>query len=366
MKIAYFIRNIGVSGGVKVILQHVMMLKEEGYDVTLFTQHVKDSWDLQEKPVIIQPDNLKALSDFDIIVASVYNDVKKLFINGAHKLVHLCQGYEPIDYLSRITGESMGERYQRKGFFSTLERRLDLVKFKKRIRQIEEVYALPTYKAAVSKHLVGLLEGKYGQRCALIQNGIDLNTFRPNQQRKWGENGKIRVLSVGSANMGSKGIADTLDAIKLLKEKGVDVELIRVSPDLPTRREKESGLVNGYRTGLKEKEMAELYRETDVFISSSLEGEGFGLPAVEALASGVPSILTNVSAYKNFYEDSSFGYFVQTHSPVKIAQGVEKFIHDIEFRNQCVKKGLLAAAEFSLERTKKDLVRLVESLRREC
>jgi glycosyltransferase involved in cell wall biosynthesis len=363
MKIAYFIRNIGVSGGVKVILQHVMMLKEEGYDVTLFTQHVKDSWDLQETPVIMQPDNLKALSDFDIIVASVYNDVKKLFIHGTHKLVHLCQGYEPIDYLSRITGESIGERYQRKGFFSTLERRLDLVKFKKRIRQIEEVYALPTYKAAVSKHLVELLEGKYGQRCALIQNGIDLNTFRPNKQRKWGENGKIRLLSVGSANVGFKGIADTIDTVELLKKKGIDVELIRVSPGLPTRRETESGLVHSYRTGLKEKEMADLYRETDVFISSSLEGEGFGLPAVEALASGVPSILTEVSTYKNFHEDPGFAHFVPTHSPAKIAQGVEKFINDVEFRSQCVEKGLRVAVEFSLERTKKDLIWFIEGLR---
>jgi glycosyltransferase involved in cell wall biosynthesis len=365
MKIAYFIRNIGVSGGVKVILQHVMMLKEEGYDVTLFTQHVKDSWDLKETPVIMEPDNLKTLSGFDIIVASAYNDVKKLFMSGAKKLVHLCQGYEPIDYLSRIAGESTGERYQRKGFFATLERRLDLMKFKKRIRQIEAIYALPTYKAAVSKHLVKLLEGKYGQKCTLIQNGIDLNIFQPNPQRTWGGSGKIRVLSVGSADVGFKGIVDTIDAVEFLKKKGIDIELIRVSPSLPTRRERESSLIHSYRSGLKEKEMADLFRETDIFISSSLEGEGFGLPAIEALASGVPSILTEVSTYKNFHEKIDYAYFVPTHSPKRIAQGVEKFIHDIGFRNQCVKKGLRVAAEFSLERTKKDLIRLVESLRRE-
>jgi glycosyltransferase involved in cell wall biosynthesis len=363
MRIAYFIRNIGVSGGVKVVLQHVKMLKEEGYDITLFTEQVKDPWDLKEMPVIMEPDNLRDLSGFDIIVASVYHDVKKLFMKGARKLVHLCQGYEPIDYLSRISGESITERYQRRGLFSAIESQLDLVKFKRRIRQIEAVYALPTYKAAVSKHLVELLEGRYGQRCALIQNGIDLNTFRPDQERTWGENGKIRVLSVGSADVGFKGIADTLDAVALLKEKGLDVELMRVSPGLPSQREKEGGLVHRYRTGLKEKEMADIYRNTDIFISSSLEGEGFGLPAIEALASGVPSILTEVSTYKNFHEDAGFAHFVPTHSPEKIAQGVEKFIHDAEFRSQCVQKGLGVAATFSLERTKEDLIRFIEGLR---
>ena len=365
MRIAYFIRNIGVSGGVKVVLQHVKMLKEEGYDVTLFTEQVKDPWDLKEMPVILQPDDLNDMSEFDIIVASIYHDVKKLFTRGARKLVHLCQGYEPIDYLSRITRESITERYQRRGIFSALESHLDLIKFKRRIRQIEAVYALPTYKAAVSKHLVELLEGKYGQRCALIQNGIDLNTFRPDQQREWGKNGKIRVLSVGSADVGFKGIADTLDAVKMLKEKGIDLELIRVSPGLPSRREKEGGLVHSYHTGLKETEMAELYRETDIFISSSLEGEGFGLPAIEALASGVPSILTEVSTYKNFDENPGFAHFVPTHSPKKIAEGVEKFINDVQFRNQCVEMGSRVAAKFALQKTKEDLIRFVESFRKE-
>lgn len=365
MRIAYFIRNIGVSGGVKVVLQHVKMLKEEGYDVTLFTEQVKDPWDLKEMPVILQPDDLNDMSEFDIIVASIYHDVKKLFTRGARKLVHLCQGYEPIDYLSRITRESITERYQRRGIFSALESHLDLIKFKRRIRQIEAVYALPTYKAAVSKHLVELLEGKYGQRCALIQNGIDLNTFRPDQQREWGKNGKIRVLSVGSADVGFKGIADTLDAVKMLKEKGIDLELIRVSPGLPSRREKEGGLVHSYRTGLKETEMAELYRETDIFISSSLEGEGFGLPAIEALASGVPSVLTEVSTYKNFDENPGFAHFVPTHSPKKIAEGVEKFINDVQFRNQCVEMGSRVAAKFALQKTKEDLIRFVESFRKE-
>jgi len=365
MRIAYFIRNIGISGGVKVVLQHVKMLKEEGYDVTLFTEQVKDPWDLKEMPVILQPDDLNEMSEFDIVVASIYHDVKKLFTRGARKLVHLCQGYEPIDYLSRITRESITERYQRRGIFSALESHLDLIKFKRRIRQIEAVYALPTYKAAVSKHLVELLEGKYGQRCTLIQNGIDLNTFWPDQQREWGKNGKIRLLSVGSADVGFKGIADTLDAVKLLKEKGIDLELIRVSPGLPSRREKEGCLVHSYHTGLKETEMAELYRETDIFISSSLEGEGFGLPAIEALASGVPSILTEVSTYKNFDENPGFAHFVPTHSPKKIAEGVEKFINDVQFRNQCVEMGSRVAAKFALQKTKEDLIRFVESFRKE-
>ena len=74
---------------------------------------------------------------------------------------------------------------------------MDLMKFKKRIKEIESIYALPTVKAAVSKHLVELLEKRYQQKCFLIQNGIDTHIFYPDGRRVWGENPRIRILSVG-------------------------------------------------------------------------------------------------------------------------------------------------------------------------
>ena len=362
MKIGYFIKNIGVSGGVKVVLQHVKMLKDAGYDVTLYTQQIKDAWDRVDIPIHICKDDLSDLPECDVIIGSVYNDVKRLHKSNKGKIVHLCQGYEPIDYMSRITRESITERYQRKGLLSFVERYFDTVKFKKRIREIEAIYALPTHKAAVSKHLVQLISERYRQKCALIQNGIDLNVFHPAEKREWGKNGKIRILSMGSMNVGFKGIPDTLEAVKELQRKGVNVELVRVSPGPQSKAEEQSGLVKEYHHGLKEHEMAEVYRGADIYISSSLEGEGFGLPAIEALASGIPSVLTEVSTYLNFDDTHDYAYFVPVHNPAKIAEGVLAFIQNPSFRHVCMERGLMIAREYSLEKTKQYLVAFVESL----
>ena len=144
----------------------------------------------------------------------------------------------------------------------------------------------------------------------------------------WGENGKIKILSVGPIQVGFKGIPDTLGAIRMLKEKGVPIEFIRVSHHPPSEREEVGTVVDQYYMNLKEKEMGELYRNSDIFISSSLEGEGFGLPAMEALACGVPSILTEISSYKNFDAKRDFAYFVSTHRPDRIAEGVLTFMKD--------------------------------------
>ena len=114
---------------------------------------------------------------------------------------------------------------------------------------------------------------------------------------------------------------------------------------------------------LKEEERAELYRNADIFVSSSLEGEGFGLPAIEALACGVPSILTEISSYINFDGERDFAYFFPTHRPDRIAEGVLTFIEDRGLREKCQEKGIDVARGFTLERTGQDLKNLIEGLR---
>jgi alpha-1,3-rhamnosyl/mannosyltransferase len=100
----------------------------------------------------------------------------------------------------------------------------------------------------------------------------------------------------------------------------------------------------------------------DIFISSSLEGEGFGLPAMEALASGIPSILTEISSYLNFDEKKDFAYFVPTHRPDKIAEGILTFIEDRELRERCRERGMSVSKGFTLERTKQDLGNFMKRL----
>jgi glycosyltransferase involved in cell wall biosynthesis len=374
MKIGYFIRNYvledgygksAISGGVKVVSQHVKLIHEMGYEVLLVTKNMQmgsnlTELNLYEKPTLVRTED--DIPECDIYVGSLYSDVKRLFQRGKGRVVHLCQGYEPIDFTSRIEEGVITEKYLRKGVFS-IWRYVNVLKFKKRIKEIESIYALPTVKTAVSEHLAELIQERYRQKCFLIQNGIDPNIFYPNERRIWGEHGKIRILSVGPINVGFKGIPDTLQSIKILKDKGIKMEFIRVSPHPPSEREEVGKVVDQYYVNLKEKEMAELYRSMDIFISSSLEGEGFGLPAMEALASGVPSILTEISSYRNFGTGRDFAYFVPTHRPDRIAEAVLTFIEDRGLRERCQEKGIDVARGFTLERTRQDLVNFIEGLR---
>ncbi len=373
MKIGYYIRNYvlkdsygksTISGGGKVVSQHVKLLNEMGYETLLLTKKMQVESNLKELNLYEKPTLIRGEDDLprcDIYVGTMYNDLKWLFNMGKKKIAHLCQGYEVIDYLSRIKKEVLTEKYSRKGFVS-IWRYIDGLKFRRRVKQIESIYALPTIKAAVSRHLVELIQRQYHQDCFLIQNGIDPKIFYPDEKRIWGERGKIRILSVGPIHVGSKGIPDTLQSVKILKDRGIGIEFIRVSPHPPSEKEEVGKVVDQYYINLREKERAELYRSTDIFISSSLEGEGFGLPAMEALACGVPSILTEISSYQNFDTKRDFASFVPTHRPDRIAEGAMAMIKDRNLREKYREGGIRVAKEFTLERTKKDLSDFVKAM----
>lgn len=368
MKIGYFMSHIGRSGGVKVVLQHLMILREIGHEAILLTETMEDQLDpyqeMLDRLTIVRCKTLDNAPACDILIGTTIRDVGYLFRRSSGKVVHLCQGYEPFKYMGKIKKEFMPEKYSTdKSIVSILRRYIDMTKSKRKIKQIESIYALPTVKAAVSRFLADLIEKRYGQRCHLIQNGVDHRIFYPAEKRIWGENGEIKILSVGSVQVGFKGIEDTLRAIKLLKNRGIPVKLFRVSYTPPSRKELDGNLVDRFYTGLSEKEMAELYRNVDIFISSSLEVEGFGLPAMEALASGVPSILTEISSYKNFDLKSNFAYFVPTHRPDKIVEGVLSLIQDQKLREQYIRNGLEVAKQYSLKITKEHLEKFLRNMR---
>ncbi len=374
MKIGYFIRSYVVrdqhgkpafSGGIKIVSQHVKLLNEAGYETLLITKYLPADLhlaelNLYEFPVIVERD--EDIPDCDLYVGVAPADVQMLFGQGKGRVIHLCEGYEPIDYLSRIKGEVITERYLRRGILSKFKRRMDILKFNKRLKKLEAIYGLPTVKAAISKHLVELIENRFRQRCYLIQSGIDASIFYPREKKVWRENGKVKVLAVGPSQVGFKGIPDVLHAIRILKDRRIPIEFIRASPYPPSENEEVGKVTDRYSMNLKEKEMAELYREVDIFVSPSLEGEGLGLPALEALASGVPSILTEISSYKNFDEKRDFAYFVPAHHPEKIAEGVLTFIEDKTLREKHKQRGIEVARNFTLERTKRDLSGFIKEL----
>ncbi|MEX2273449.1 MAG: glycosyltransferase family 1 protein [Vicinamibacterales bacterium] len=94
--------------------------------------------------------------------------------------------------------------------------------------------------------------------------------------------------------------------------------------------------------------LAILYRLADVFVFPSLY-EGFGLPPLEAMASGTPVVTSNVSSLPEVVGDAAL--LVDPHDAEAIAAATERILTDGPLRRSLVQKGLARAHDFSWERS---------------
>ena len=97
---------------------------------------------------------------------------------------------------------------------------------------------------------------------------------------------------------------------------------------------------------LPEETLAVMYRLAGVFVFPSLY-EGFGLPPLEAMASGTPVVMSNVSSLPEVAGDAAV--LVDPYDPAAIADGIERVLTDDALRRDLTAKGLARAKQFSWE-----------------
>jgi glycosyltransferase involved in cell wall biosynthesis len=99
---------------------------------------------------------------------------------------------------------------------------------------------------------------------------------------------------------------------------------------------------------VSDKTLAVLYRLARVFVFPSLY-EGFGLPPLEAMASGTPVITSNVSSLPEVVGDAAL--LIDPHDPGAIAEAMRRVLMDSDLREELRQKGLTRVRQFSWERS---------------
>ncbi len=92
--------------------------------------------------------------------------------------------------------------------------------------------------------------------------------------------------------------------------------------------------------------LADCYAAADVAVALS-EYEGFGLPALEALARGVPLVASDRPSLDEVAGDAAL--LVDPRDPGAIASAVSRLLGDAELRRSLVERGRTRAARFSWE-----------------
>jgi glycosyltransferase involved in cell wall biosynthesis len=96
-----------------------------------------------------------------------------------------------------------------------------------------------------------------------------------------------------------------------------------------------------------EEDLSALYSGAVAFVFPSLY-EGFGLPALEAMACGTPVITSNTTSLPEVVGDAAF--LVDPTDPDQLCEAMSTILSDHSLREELKRKGLMRAAEFSWKR----------------
>lgn len=216
-----------------------------------------------------------------------------------------------------------------------------------------------------SRHDLAHHLGVRPERTAVVPVGVDHNRFRPLPGARRAPD---RLITTASADVPLKGLVPLLEALaKLRTERPAELVVIgrpRDGSDLPATVER-LGLHGAVRfvSDLPEEKVVALYAEAAVAIVPSLY-EGFSLPAVEAMACGVPVVATTGGALPEVVgPHRETGLLVPPADPGALAAAVLELLDDPGLRARLAAAGRRRVLErFTWRATAEGTVRQYERL----
>ena len=163
---------------------------------------------------------------------------------------------------------------------------------------------------------------------SLVYNGIDTAVFRPLEGV---ERRPLRLMATCSADAPLKGTRYLLRAYAKLLQTYPELELLLVSKPQPGGKTeklvKKLGLEDKIQfvSGISTEQMVKYYAEASVAVVPSVY-EGFGLPAGEAMACGVPVVSTDGGALPEVVGDA--GVIVPVKNVDAMASAIDQLLCD--------------------------------------
>ncbi len=289
------------------------------------------------------------------------NPVDVLFIPA-----HIAPWIHPKKTIVAIHGleyEFMPEAYS---FWEKFYMRFSI---KKSCRWAEKIIAVSKNTRKDLKKLYGVPE----EKIKVIYEGYDKNCQFPtcladrqisdSQEKSEIQNYKPYLLFIGRLEK-RKNIEGIIAAFEILKGKyKIPHQLVLAGKpgygweDIARKLESSSYKKDIILTGfIDEAKKGKLFQEADIFLFPTFY-EGFGLPILEAQASGVPVISSNVSSLPEVTGDGAL--YASPKEPSLIAEVASKLINDRELRDAIIRKGYKNLERFSWERCSEEIAGLL-------
>jgi len=326
LRINYLLEDTALFGGVKVVLHHANLLRRTGHDVRVLSRGPRPDWyPLEADFLNVDGFNASTVPAAELHVATYWTTIEAAASLPSGQPVHYCQGFEASYTHNRDQHP-----------------------------QIIEAYRKPMPAFVVSLHLAKLLELRFQRPSRIVSPCLE-PMWRPRFRLR--PNRPARVLVMGPYEIDWKGVATALDAIEVVRRRGSAVHLVRLSQWPLGETEASRVEPDEFHCHLTPEQVARVVSGCDLLLAPSWEQEGFGLPVLEAMSSGVPVVASRISSFEWFAAEAA--ELVPHDDPAAFADAAQAILGDARRWRGMRRAGLRVAGRFSERLASKTLTEAI-------
>lgn len=213
-------------------------------------------------------------------------------------------------------------------------------------------------KIAVSKAARNSFSRHFPGDYRIIPNGVDVERFNPDKPKlEKLSHGRPTILYVGRLDP-RKGLEHLLKAFPLILKDHPSARLIVVgggrSPSYyrPYMDAKVDRHIS-FEGMVPPELIPSYYASCDVYCSPATGKESFGIVLLEAMASGIPVVASDIEGYRQVITDGRDGVLVEPGNPQAFAVAISNLLSHPEVRARLKQNGRATALQFSWERVTK-------------
>lgn len=198
---------------------------------------------------------------------------------------------------------------------------------------------------------------------SVVPNGVDLERFGAQVRPLPGlRDGKVNILFLGRLEQ-RKGLGVLLRAYAQVKERMPELRLVIVGPSQDRDRRRYEDFVEAQNikdvvfAGLvSDEEKPRYFASADIYCAPNTGKESFGIVLLEAMASGLPVVASDIPGFAQVISSGREGILVRRDDPLSLASALSLLAGDTELRARLGRNGLRRVQAFSWDRVVDQLV----------